>query len=77
MPQRPRKREAATINVAVGDRSSINYILPMVTSPKGYETTLEVHLDTMVVTSSLNDIRLITSESARVCFIVPYYFAFV
>lgn len=49
----------------------------MVTSPKGYETTLEVHLDTMVVTSSLNDIRLITSESARVCFIVPYYFAFV
>ncbi len=75
MPQRHRKREAATINVTVGDRSSINYLLPMVVGPKGYETSLEVHLDTMVVTSSLNDIRLITSESARVCSVVPCPFA--
>ncbi|KAF9475774.1 hypothetical protein BDN70DRAFT_996181 [Pholiota conissans] len=66
IPQRPRRREAATINVVVGDRSSINYIMPMVIGPSGYESTLEVHLDTVAITSSLNDIKLISSESSRV-----------
>lgn len=66
MPQRPRKREAATLNIVVADRSSINYRLPMVTGPNGYEATLEVHLDAMTMTSSLNDVRLVSSESARV-----------
>lgn len=64
--QRPRKREHASINVAVGDRSSINYIMPMVAGSAGYEPTLEVHLDTVAITSSLNDIRLVSAESCRV-----------
>jgi hypothetical protein len=38
----------------------------MVTGPSGYQPVLEVHLDTFVVTSSLNDIRLVTAESCRV-----------
>lgn len=38
----------------------------MVIGPKGYEPLLEVHLDSLVVTSSLNDIRLINAESCRV-----------
>ncbi|KAF8973209.1 hypothetical protein BDZ97DRAFT_665381 [Flammula alnicola] len=66
IPQRPRKRDAAAITVAVGDRSSINYLIPMVVGPTGYESALEVHLDTVAITSSLNDIRLISSESSRV-----------
>ncbi len=41
--------------------------MPMIAGPKGYEPTLEVHLDTVAVTSSLNDIRLISAESCRVC----------
>ena len=40
----------------------------MIASSKGYLSMLEVHLDTVTVTSSLNDIRLLTAESCRVCF---------
>jgi hypothetical protein len=64
--RRPKKREPASIHVTVGDRSSINYIVPMVASAAGYESVVEVHLDTVEVTSSLNDIRLVSAESCRV-----------
>lgn len=40
--------------------------MPFVAGPSGYEPILEVHLDTVSVTSSLNDIRLVTAESCRV-----------
>lgn len=66
MPQNSRVREATAIHVTVGDRSSISYSLPMVTGPAGYRPVLEVHLDTVVITSSLNDIQMVTSESCRV-----------
>lgn len=68
IPNRPKKREAASLNVSVGDRSSLSYAMPMVVGPGGYESTLEVHLDSVVLTSSLNDIQLISAESCRVCF---------
>lgn len=38
----------------------------MVVGPQGYEPLLEVHLDSIVVTSSLNDIHLLTAETCRV-----------
>lgn len=63
---RHRKREYASIHIKAGDQSSINYIIPMVASPNGYEAELEIHLDTVMVTSSLNDIRLAAAESCRV-----------
>ncbi|KAF7321613.1 hypothetical protein MKEN_00682400 [Mycena kentingensis (nom. inval.)] len=62
MQRRPKRREPASIHVTVGDRSSINYILPMVANSAGYESVLEVHLDTVAVTSSLNDIQLVRGE---------------
>jgi hypothetical protein len=40
--------------------------MPMIAGPAGYESLLEVHLDSVAVTSSLNDIRLLTAESCRV-----------
>jgi hypothetical protein len=40
--------------------------MPMVADSAGYEPTLEVHLDTVAITSSLNDIRLVSAESCRV-----------
>ncbi|KAJ7096249.1 hypothetical protein C8R44DRAFT_371827 [Mycena epipterygia] len=64
--RRPRKREPASIHVTVGDRSSINYILPMVAGASGYESVVEIHLDTVAITSSLNDIRLVSAESCRI-----------
>jgi hypothetical protein len=44
----------------------MSYVLPMVVGRSGYEAALEVHLDTISITSSLNDIRLVTAESTRV-----------
>ncbi|KDQ57525.1 hypothetical protein JAAARDRAFT_69639 [Jaapia argillacea MUCL 33604] len=63
---RPRKREPGYIHVKASDGSTINYILPMVIGEDGYEPQLEVHLDAASVTSSLNDIRLLTTESCRI-----------
>ncbi|KAF8210348.1 hypothetical protein K438DRAFT_1959629 [Mycena galopus ATCC 62051] len=64
--RRPKKREPASIHVTVGDRSSINYMVPMVATAEGYESVVEVHLDTVEITSSLNDIRLVSAESCRI-----------
>lgn len=66
IPNRPRKREAASIHVRAGDNSTISYMMPMVASARGYEPTLNIHLDTVTVTSSLNDIRLLRAESCVV-----------
>jgi hypothetical protein len=63
---RPKKREPALVHITAGNSSTISYIMPMVVGPKGYEPLLEVHLDNIAVTSSLNDIRLLTAESCRV-----------
>ncbi|KZT72059.1 hypothetical protein DAEQUDRAFT_664662 [Daedalea quercina L-15889] len=66
VPDRPRKREAAFIHVKAGDSSTISYIMPMVASATGYHPLLEVHLDTVTIASSLNDMRLLTAQSCRV-----------
>lgn len=66
MYERRRAREPASLHLVVGDRSSINYTLPMVVGPDGYNPLLEVHLDTVEISSSLNDIRLVTAESCRI-----------
>ena len=63
---RPKKREPALLRVTAGDSSTISYMMPMIAGPTGYESLLEVHLDSVAVTSSLNDIRLLTAESCRV-----------
>jgi hypothetical protein len=63
---RPKKREPALLRVTAGDSSTISYIVPMIAGSAGYESLLEVHLDSVAVTSSLNDIRLLTAESCRV-----------
>ena len=66
VPNRPRKREPASIHVRAGDSSTISYMMPMVATARGYEPTLHVHLDTVTVTSSLNDIRVLTADSCVV-----------
>ncbi|PPQ63980.1 hypothetical protein CVT24_009409 [Panaeolus cyanescens] len=71
IPNLPKTREAASLNVAVGESSSLSYVIPMVVGPHGYESTLEVHLDSVVLTSSLNDIQIIAAESCRVRCAMP------
>ncbi|KAI0314094.1 hypothetical protein OF83DRAFT_1165342 [Amylostereum chailletii] len=63
---RPRKREGASLSIKAGDDSTISYLMPMVAGQDGYKPLLEVHLDSVTVSSSLNDIRLVTAESCRI-----------
>ncbi|KAI0699566.1 hypothetical protein BC835DRAFT_1412549 [Cytidiella melzeri] len=63
IPNRPRKREAASCHLRAGDNSTISYIVPMVATSRGYEPSLNIHLDAVTVSSSLNDIRLLRAES--------------
>lgn len=63
---RPKTRDPAYMHLRVGEGSSIRYFMPMVASVDGYDPVLEVHLDSIAATSSLNDIRLLEAESCRV-----------
>lgn len=63
---RPKTREPAFLHITAEDSSSISYLVPMVIGPGGYESRLEVHLDTVQVASSLNDGKLIVAETCRV-----------
>ncbi|KAI9455337.1 hypothetical protein BJY52DRAFT_1280457, partial [Lactarius psammicola] len=63
---RPRTREAASLSIRAGDDSTISYVMPMVADAQGYHPLLEVHLDSVTVSSSLNDVRVLTTESCRV-----------
>ena len=64
--RRPRRREAASLFLKAGENSTINYILPMIVGSDGYEPVLEVILDTVTLTSSVNDIQLLSAESCNV-----------
>lgn len=41
-------------------------VMPMVADAQGCHPLLEVHLDNMTVSSRLNDIHVLTTESCRV-----------
>lgn len=63
---RPRRREAASLSIKAGDDSTISYLMPLVAGAEGFRPLLEVHLDSVTVSSSLNDIRLLRAESCRI-----------
>ncbi|KZV70698.1 hypothetical protein PENSPDRAFT_752360 [Peniophora sp. CONT] len=63
---RPRRREAASLSIKAGDDSTISYLMPMVSGAEGFRPLLEVHLDSVTVSSSLNDIRLLNAQSCRI-----------
>uniref|UniRef100_D8QC92 Csf1 N-terminal domain-containing protein n=1 Tax=Schizophyllum commune (strain H4-8 / FGSC 9210) TaxID=578458 RepID=D8QC92_SCHCM len=67
-PPRPRKREPAWLHLAADDNSTIAYVMPMIATAdtEAYEATLEVHLDSVKVTSSLNDIELVNAQLLRI-----------
>lgn len=66
MPPRSKTRDAAYLHLRVSEGSSLRYHMPMVATAEGYNPVLEVHLDSISATSSLNDIRLLDAESCRV-----------
>ncbi len=70
---RPRTREAASLSIKVGDDSTIRYVMPVVADAEGYHPHLKVHLNSMTVSSSLNDTRLLTTKSCEVSSLDPRY----
>ncbi|TFY79696.1 hypothetical protein EWM64_g4317 [Hericium alpestre] len=63
---RPKKREPASFSIKAGDDSTIRYIMPIVAGVQGFEPLLDIHLGSAAISSSLNDIRLLTNESCRI-----------
>ncbi len=68
---RPRIREAASLSIKVGDDTTIRYLVPIVADVQGYHPYLKVHLNSMTVSSSLNDTRLLTTKSCEVSNLYP------
>lgn len=70
------RRQAAQLSCKISKNSSVNYIMPMVASKDGYETSLDVQLYRISVESSLNNKVFLEAEECRVsysCFIVYVY----
>ena len=63
---RPRTREAAFLSIKVGDDSTIRYSVPMVADAQGYHPHLNIHVNSMTLSSSLNDTRLLTTKYCEV-----------
>lgn len=64
--KRPKRREFASLHLTVGDGSTISYVMPTIACPMGYDPLLEVHLDSLAVSTSLNDMRLVSAQTCRV-----------
>jgi hypothetical protein len=54
------------MTLKAADGSTISYHMPMVPGADGYDPVLEVHLDSVSLSSSLNDMRFVEAESCRV-----------
>jgi hypothetical protein len=65
------ERDGASIQIRAGDNSTATYLVPMVANEDGYEASMDVHLENVSVTSSLNDIRIL---SARECHVRSSFF---
>ncbi|EJD02702.1 uncharacterized protein FOMMEDRAFT_146573 [Fomitiporia mediterranea MF3/22] len=70
-PRTRKQREAASIQLRVGDKSSLKYLVPMIATVEGYIAELDVFMDDITVTSSLNDIRLLEAYSCSVKSLLP------
>ncbi|KAL5507471.1 CSF1 [Sanghuangporus vaninii] len=71
IPHLRKQREAASIQVRLGEKSTIKYIVPMIATTQGYTAELNIEMDSISVISSLNDIRLLQAESCSVSSLLP------
>lgn len=54
------------LDVALGPNSTMSYVLPMIATSDGYDTLVELHLDDVSITSSVNYAVFLKAESCRV-----------
>lgn len=61
------QRPYAWLDFKMGPESCVTFVLPMVASQSGYETLLEIHLDSVAIFSSVNYEKFVEARSCRVC----------
>lgn len=62
----PMIRPYGWLDMSLGPNSTLSYALPMVNSDAGYETLVEVHLDALAISSSVNYATFLRAETCRV-----------
>lgn len=60
------RRPYGWLDMALGPNSSFSFVLPMTASSCGFETFLEVHLDSLKIFSSVNYEKFLEAKSCRV-----------
>jgi hypothetical protein len=60
------RRPYGWLDMALGPDSSVTFVLPMIATSEGYETFLEVHLDSLTIYSSVNYEKFLDAKSCRV-----------
>ncbi|KAF8577934.1 hypothetical protein K439DRAFT_1363574, partial [Ramaria rubella] len=66
-----KRREGGWLEIHAGGNSTINYVMPWVATKDGFDAMMELHLDEVTVLSSVNDIRFLIAESARISCQLP------
>ncbi|GAA5833329.1 hypothetical protein JCM11251_005205 [Rhodosporidiobolus azoricus] len=54
------------LDVTLGPNSTVTYVLPMVATTGGYDTLLEMHLDELSISSSVNYAPFLHAEACRI-----------
>lgn len=54
------------LDMTLGPDSSVSFVLPMLADVRGFETFLEIHLDTLSIFSSVNYEKFLEAKSCRV-----------
>lgn len=65
------QRPYGWLDVRLGPESSVNFVLPMVADHNGYDTLLEVHLDDMLISSSVNYEKFFKAKLCRLTCQLP------
>jgi hypothetical protein len=65
-PAKLASRPFGWFDVVIGANSTLTYDMAMVAHELGYDTMLEVHLDTISISSSVNQSRFLHADSCRV-----------
>ncbi|KZO94333.1 hypothetical protein CALVIDRAFT_517511 [Calocera viscosa TUFC12733] len=65
------QRAYGWINVQCNGTSTVSYVLPAIVGPNGYDTTVEVNLANVGVTSSVNYAHFWQSQAARIALTMP------
>lgn len=65
------QRKYGWLNVQLGPESSLNFVLPMVAGEAGWDAMLQLHMDNLIISSSVGHTVLIAARTARISCLLP------